>query len=110
MPRRLVRRARLAALCLLLCLICLSAAQAEIYNELPCEDWYRRPLLRLTAFNTAQSDCLLLECGGQRMMIDGGSAPFRENLKTALEERGITHFNICSTRIFMKIISPAFTG
>ena len=24
--------------------------------------------------------------------VDGGSAPFREDLKTALEERGITHF------------------
>ena len=92
MARGFARHARFAALCLLLCFLCLTAAQAEIYHELPCEDWYRRPLLRLTAFNTAQSDCLLLECGGQRMMIDGGSAPFRENLKTALEERGITHF------------------
>ena len=92
MARGFARQARFAALCLLLCLFCLTAAQAEIYHELPCEDWYRRPLLRLTAFNTAQSDCLLLECGGQRMMVDGGSAPFREDLKGAMEERGITHF------------------
>ena len=92
MARGFARHARFAALCLLLCFLCLTAAQAEIYHELPCEDWYRRPLLRLTAFNTAQSDCLLLECGGQRMMVDGGSAPFREDLKGAMEERGITHF------------------
>ena len=92
MARSLARRALPAAVCLLLCLLCLMAARAEIYDELPCEDWYRRPLLRLTAFNTAQSDCLLLECGGQRMMVDGGSAPFRADLKAALEERGITHF------------------
>lgn len=92
MARSLARRARPAAVCLLLCLLCLTAARAEIHDELPCEDWYRRPLLRLTAFNTAQSDCLLLECGGQRMMVDGGSAPFRADLKAALEERGITHF------------------
>ena len=92
MARSLARRARPAAVCLLLCLLCLMAARAEIHDELPCEDWYRRPLLRLTAFNTAQSDCLLLECGGQRMMVDGGSAPFRADMKAALEERGITHF------------------
>lgn len=92
MARSLARRALPAAVCLLLCLLCLTAARAEIHDELPCEDWYRRPLLRLTAFNTAQSDCLLLECGGQRMMVDGGSAPFRADLKAALEERGITHF------------------
>lgn len=82
------RRCLLSLLCALL--LVSSGAQAEVYDELPREDWYSRPLFRLTAFNTAQSDCLLLECGGQSMMVDGGTAPFREKLKNALEERGIT--------------------
>lgn len=82
------RRRLLSLLCVLL--LVSAVAQAEVYDELPREDWYSRPLLRLTAFNTAQSDCLLLECGGQSMMVDGGTASFREKLKNALEERGIT--------------------
>lgn len=76
----------------LLLFFALRCASAEVFFTLPSENWYKRPLLRLTAFNAAQSDCLLLECGGEAMMVDGGSAPYREDLRTALEEKGIASF------------------
>lgn len=70
-----------------------ALALAQIYtDELPREDWYRCPLLRLTAFQTAQSDCMLLECGGECMMVDGGSAPYRAYLRDEIASRGITRF------------------
>lgn len=70
------------------------AALAQVYRggDPPKTDWYSRPLLRLTVFSSGQSDCMLLECGGQAMMIDGGSEPYRDRLKAAMDERGITHF------------------
>ena len=77
------------AACLLICL----CAQAEVYFDRPPTDhWYKSPLLRLTVFDTAQSDCMLLECGGESMMIDGGTASFREDLKNAIEEKEIKRF------------------
>ena len=76
----------------LLLFFTLRCASAEVFFTLPSEDWYKRPLLRLTAFNAAQSDCLLLECGGEAMMVDGGSAPYREDLRAALEKKGISSF------------------
>ena len=76
----------------LLLFFTLRCASAEVFFTLPSEDWYKRPLLRLTAFNAAQSDCLLLECGGEAMMVDGGSAPYREDLRGALEKKGISSF------------------
>ena len=85
------KRSFFTALALLLAL-CAFRASAQVYYEQPRNNWYQCPLLRLTALNTAQSDCLLLECGGESMMIDGGSEPFREYLKNAVEAKGITQF------------------
>lgn len=81
------KRRLLLILCLLFGLRC---ASAEVFDTLPRENWYQCPLLRLTAFNAAQSDCLLLECGGESMMVDGGTAAYREALQDALRERGIS--------------------
>lgn len=80
--------------CLLLALLLLPlAAGAEIYYGAPPRDnWYSCPLFRLTAFDAAQSDCMLLECGGERMMVDGGSPPYREPLREAIEGLGVSHF------------------
>ena len=79
----------LLAACLL---VCLSAYAEVFFDRPPTDNWYKSPLLRLTVFDTAQSDCMLLECGGESMMIDGGTASFRENLKLAAEEKGIRRF------------------
>lgn len=69
-------------------------ASAEIFygDTAPYEDWESRDLMRLTAFRAGQSDCMLLEANGERMMIDGGYEKYREKLIAALEERGITGF------------------
>ena len=91
-------RGLLTALCGALCAaivfwVC-GAADAQVYlgGDAPREDWYRRPLFRLTAFAAGQSDCLLMQCGGESMMLDGGSAPYREKLRDAIAARGITRF------------------
>lgn len=68
-------------------------AGAEVYFDAPPrENWYRCPLLRLTAFDTDQSDCLLLQCGGEAMMVDGGTAEFGGELADALTRMGIANF------------------
>lgn len=77
---------------LLLLLLPLTAAgEVFIDQEIP-EDWADKELLRLTVFKTGESDCMLLECGGEYMMVDGGANKWREDLRTALETRGISHF------------------
>ena len=70
-----------------------ASACAQVYLDAPPRDnWYQSPLLRLTVLDTDQSDCMLLECGGQAMMVDGGTASFREDLKQLVESKGIAHF------------------
>lgn len=84
-----MRRLLLLALCLLVPL----AASAQVYDDAPPRDnWYSCPLFRLTAFDAAQSDCMLLECGGEKMMVDGGSPPYRDALCRAIADKGISHF------------------
>ena len=78
---------------LLLCLV-LGAlpARGEVYvKKAPPEDWQQRELLRITVFRTGEGDCMLLEAGGECMMIDGGPYKFREKLRDALQARNITH-------------------
>lgn len=101
-----------------LCMCMVQSAAAQVYlNAPPREDWYRRPLFRLTAFDTDQSDCLLLECGGEAMLIDGGSPPFEERLAPLLTQRGIsrlkyvlnTHFHedhIAGLQALMRVGFP----
>ena len=80
------------ALWLTLCLLA-GVALGEVFLREPDQPgWDSRPLLRLTTFMTGQSDCMLLECGGQAMMIDGGKGHYREKLREALKAKGITHF------------------
>lgn len=74
-------------------LVWAGSAQAALYTDAPpCKDWTRRPLMRLTAFQTGESDCLLLQCGGENMMIDGGAASWREKLRDALHDLGVESF------------------
>lgn len=85
-----MRRALFALLCALLCA---QGAAAEVYfDRPPREDWYRCPLLRLTAFDAGQADCLLLQCGGEAMMVDGGTALSCGELCDTLLEMGVSRF------------------
>ncbi|MBP3648463.1 MAG: MBL fold metallo-hydrolase [Clostridia bacterium] len=77
--------------CVLILAVC-NPALAHLYLRQPPADWAEKDVLRLTVFDVNEGDAMLLECGGEAMMIDGGPNPFREDLKNALEERGYSHF------------------
>ena len=86
---------KLIALLMMLALLP-AAAFAEIYfiedeSQLP-EGWQDKELFRLTAIDTDRSDAMLLQCGGENMMIDGGSVQYYERLEAYFDENGITEF------------------
>lgn len=81
---------------LLILVMAMPAALAEIYliedeSQRP-EGWSEKELLRLTAIDTDRSDAMLLQCGGENMMIDGGSQQFYDRLLALIAEEGITEF------------------
>lgn len=77
----------------LLALFLPVATRAEVFvNQVAPTGWEERAPMRLTAFQTGESDCMLLECGEERMMVDGGADPWREKLRDWLIDRGISHF------------------
>ena len=82
-----MRRFFLVMLIVLLC----TPAVAEIHLEQPPENW-AQDVLRITAIPVGEGDALLLECGGERMMVDGGPSARYHQLTGALDARGITHF------------------
>ena len=86
---------KLIALLMMLALLP-AAAFAEIYfiedeSQLP-EGWQDKELFRLAAIDTDRSDAMLLQCGGENMMIDGGSVQYYERLEAYFDENGITEF------------------
>ncbi|MBR4069216.1 MAG: MBL fold metallo-hydrolase [Clostridia bacterium] len=90
---RNLARLILTAILLLSLLLAAGTARAEVYyKKEPPADWAEKDIFKLTVFDVNEGDAMLLECGGEIMMIDGGPDPHREKLKTALEERGYTHF------------------
>lgn len=58
-------------------------------SELP-EGWEDRDLLRLTVVDTDRSDAMILQCGGETMLIDGGEWYYFKNLCKELEACGVT--------------------
>lgn len=82
---------KLLVLLLMLCFA--TGASAEIYyNTEPPADWQERPLLRLVAIDTDRSDAMLLQCGGENMLVDGGSGQFRDRLFEAVDQAGASRF------------------
>ena len=80
----------MSALLALILLLAVFPARAQVYvKENPPEDWQQRDLLRITVFRTGEGDCMLLEAGGEAMMIDGGPYKYREKLRDALKDRAI---------------------
>lgn len=77
--------------CLLLCLFAAGTAFAEVYLQEPPESWADKDLLTWTVFDVGQGDCMLLTCGGESMMVDGGVGRYRESLAAALDARGLRH-------------------
>ena len=83
---------------LLLMLLCaalgLGAAQAEVYrveNEanVPA-DWAEKDTLRLTCIDTNRSDAMVLQSGGEAMMVDSGEGRYRRRVYATLDGYGIT--------------------
>ena len=83
------------------CLVCLlsvllvcsllAGASAEVkvhINQTPPADWQERDLLRLIAFKVTPCDAMLLQCGGESMMIDSGTRKFARVLEQALKDLG----------------------
>ena len=85
---------RLLGVLLLCCLLVPVGAQAELFlgTESPAE-WAEKDIMRLTQLDTNRSDCLLLECGGQSMLIDGGYPAFRFFVAAYLRESGHEHLD-----------------
>lgn len=77
----------------ILCLLTLwrQEAVARVFLTVPPADWRDRDTLRITAFAVGEGDALLLQCGGESMMVDGGPEKFRMRLKEGLTSRNITH-------------------
>lgn len=85
---------RIISLCcvFLLCLLpaCALADAPVHFNETPPEDWQERDLLRLTVFKTMVNDCMLLQCGGDAMLVDGAMDKWANHLMDAFIELGLT--------------------
>lgn len=87
-----MRKALLGALLLCMLLPAWARAEVRIGQESPA-DWAGKDVLRLTQLDTNRSDCLLLECGGQSMFIDGGLPAFRFYVAAYLRESGHEHLD-----------------
>lgn len=69
----------------------LTGAAAEVFLGEPPTEWEKSALLKWTIFDVDEGDAMLLECGGESMLVDGGPNPFREKLRDALDARGLRH-------------------
>lgn len=80
---------------ILLCCLPMTA-MAEVYriadeSQLP-EGWAQQELLRISFLDMQRSDAILLQCGGENMMVDGGLSMYYRRLFRMLDERGVTGF------------------
>ena len=91
-----LRRVLAAVLCALaLCPPGQAVAQVH-FGEQPPAQWEGADVLEWTIFDVNEGDAMLLSCGGESMLVDGGPAPFREALRDALDALGLRHL----TRFF----------
>lgn len=77
---------------LLICLLLMTSAGAEIYLSQPPADWTEN-VLRVTAIPVGEGDALLVECGGERLLVDGGPSALYHHLTGTLEAHGITELD-----------------
>ena len=72
--------------CAVLLVACMGNALAECkvhFNKTPPADWEERALLRLIVFKTTLNDAMLLQCGGDSMMVDGAMDKYANVLMEA---------------------------
>ncbi len=87
---------KLVSLLLVLLLLPLTALAGEVKritgeHELP-QGWREKELMRVTVLDMQRSDSILVQCGGENMLVDGGFANHHKRLFKALDERGVTSF------------------
>ncbi|MBQ8556695.1 MAG: hypothetical protein IJ438_12615 [Clostridia bacterium] len=83
---------KLLALLLLLTLPVMASAEVYIIADesgLPA-DWPQQDILRMTVVDTNRSDAILLQCGGENMMVDGGFNSHYKRVFETLDQRGVT--------------------
>jgi len=79
---------------ILLALLLPVMAAAEVHliggeAELP-EGWAEKEILRLVVVDTNRSDAMLLQCGGESMMVDGGFNSHYKRVFSTLDKYGVT--------------------
>ena len=89
-----MRRKVLASLLAALWLLAVSmSACADVYVNVDApEDWAERELLRVVAVDTNRTDAMFLTCGGEAMMVDGGSGKYEYLFYDLMETYGMTSF------------------
>lgn len=85
---------RIILLLLALLLAAPALAGAEVYyiegeSGLPA-DWAERDVLRMVVVDTNRSDAILLQCGGEAMMVDGGFNSHYRRVFATLDGYGVT--------------------
>lgn len=89
----MLKKLAISLLAALVLLAVLASASAEVFvNVEPPEDWYERDLFRLIAVDVDRSDAMILLCGGEAMMVDGGSGGYQDRFDAVCETYGITAF------------------
>lgn len=79
-------------LALIMCLPVTALAQVyqiEDETQLP-EGWAEKDVLRLVVVDTNRSDAMLLICGGEAMMVDGGFNSHYQRVFKTLDDNGVT--------------------
>ncbi|QTE67307.1 hypothetical protein JNO48_08820 [Clostridiales bacterium] len=74
-------------------ILCGAGAEVFLNKEKPA-DWEERDLLKITAMDFVQNDAFILQCGGESMIIDGGSKKYWKTMMDYLESLGLSHVNI----------------
>ena len=87
-----MKKALLILLALALAVPALAGAETYFIageSELPA-DWAERDVLRMTVVDTNRSDAIILQCGGEAMMVDGGFNSHYRRVFATLDGYGIT--------------------
>ena len=74
---------------LCLCIAVSAAADVFINTEKPA-DWEDRELFRLIQANFQSNDAMILQCGGETMLVDGGAEKHWRRLLSYLERNELT--------------------
>lgn len=89
----MMKKVWISLLAAMLLLAVSMSALADVYINVDApEDWEERELLRVVAVDTNRTDATFLTCGGEAMMVDGGSGGYEELFYALMETYGTTEF------------------